>query len=309
MAIHRKPVRGERRETEGPPPKIDPKTSTVRLVSEDVRGPDNVPVHLNNFDADRIAPALSRMSIDERPQSAFGNDDRTARLHHRADEHKIPRSSLDKPLPNRPDEDDNTSSDTRANLSHRSKARDRSGGGANAIAKKSAARELGVENVVDLEDSVDTIYHRRQAPAVVQETIKQPVHEVQHRLYERDIHEHEIHHRILPVKEVEVLPARHFVEDAQGRRHEVPAHRVPGRASEHMDRLLQQSLKLDLPDDRRGAEGRKTFTARAFPGREGDYSESVNSEGTVSSEQWWVHPPVAEQASGKHKDAYEVHFD
>ncbi|KAK5663853.1 hypothetical protein OQA88_56 [Cercophora sp. LCS_1] len=52
-----------------------------------------------------------------------------------------------------------------------------------------------------------------QAPAVTHETIKPAIHEVQQEVVNREIHTYEHIHRIQPVKDVQVLPVRHYVAD------------------------------------------------------------------------------------------------
>ncbi|KAK3313238.1 hypothetical protein B0H66DRAFT_632321 [Apodospora peruviana] len=52
------------------------------------------------------------------------------------------------------------------------------------------------------------------APAVTHEVVRPHVHEVVEEQVSREIHTHDVYHRIQPVKEVEVQAPRHFVPDA-----------------------------------------------------------------------------------------------
>lgn len=66
--------------------------------------------------------------------------------------------------------------------------------------------------------------------AATQETIHPHVHHVREEVVTREIHTHDVFHRIQPVIDVRVLPARHFVPSATtGELVEIPAESVPGR--------------------------------------------------------------------------------
>ena len=66
-------------------------------------------------------------------------------------------------------------------------------------------------------------------PAVVHETVHQDIHHVREERITRDIHEHDVYHRILPIVDVEVLPPRHFLPVEGGGLVEISASEVPGR--------------------------------------------------------------------------------
>lgn len=77
-------------------------------------------------------------------------------------------------------------------------------------------------------NSADTVVEEVWHPAVVHETIKPHVHHITHKVVHREIHDHDVMHRIQPVVDVEMLPARHFVQDGEQLR-EVEARDIPGR--------------------------------------------------------------------------------
>ncbi|KAI0122802.1 hypothetical protein F4814DRAFT_438719 [Daldinia grandis] len=85
----------------------------------------------------------------------------------------------------------------------------------------------GEKTVIDLRDTVDTDETVTYAPAVVHETIRPQVHEILEEQIYRDIHNHDVYHRIQPVYEVEVLPARHFVPGPNGGLVEVTEDSLP----------------------------------------------------------------------------------
>jgi len=80
---------------------------------------------------------------------------------------------------------------------------------------------------VDLENVVDTFQHTHLAPAVTKETIQPVVHNIRQEKITRDIHNVDIIHRELPIKQVEVLPARHFVRTPTGSLSEVSLTDLP----------------------------------------------------------------------------------
>ncbi|KAK9420444.1 hypothetical protein SUNI508_06440 [Seiridium unicorne] len=84
---------------------------------------------------------------------------------------------------------------------------------------------------IDLTNTVDTdqTTTHRPAPraAVVHETVRPHVHEIIEERIHRDIHTHDHYHYIQPVYELELLPARHFVPDPEGRLVEVSESDLP----------------------------------------------------------------------------------
>ncbi|KAI1850955.1 hypothetical protein JX266_003620 [Neoarthrinium moseri] len=72
------------------------------------------------------------------------------------------------------------------------------------------------KDMLGLADTTTTDKATSQNPVVTHETVQPHVHEViQDQVY-RDIHEHEVYHRIQPVYALEVAPPRHFVPDPNG---------------------------------------------------------------------------------------------
>ncbi|KAI1329072.1 hypothetical protein F5Y16DRAFT_418921 [Xylariaceae sp. FL0255] len=67
--------------------------------------------------------------------------------------------------------------------------------------------------VLNLGQSVDTDRKTHVAPAAIHETVKPTMHEIVKERITRDIHTHDVFRRELPVYDVEVLPARHFILD------------------------------------------------------------------------------------------------
>lgn len=61
------------------------------------------------------------------------------------------------------------------------------------------------------------------------EYVTPTVHHIREEKITREIHNYDIFHRIQPVIDVEILPTKHFIQNADGTLKEVPASAVPGR--------------------------------------------------------------------------------
>ena len=126
--------------------------------------------------------------------------------------------------------------------------------------------------------------------AVVHETVHKDVHHIREELIRKEIHTHDIYHRILPVIDVEVLPARHFLPVEGGGLVEISADEVPGRKNNW---VLAETVS-QIPSGQPAPHGARNFTAREFPGTEGDDVKTTAPDGHKRTEQTWVHPPELE---------------
>lgn len=106
----------------------------------------------------------------------------------------------------------------------------------------------------------------------------------------REIHSHDVYHRILPVIDVEVLPPRHFLPVEGGGLVEVSADEVPSRGRNWVIAETASRIPTDEPAPPRT----NRFTAREFLGTEGDFKRYTTREGLERTEQTWVHPPEME---------------
>ncbi|KAK3717480.1 hypothetical protein LTR37_005870 [Vermiconidia calcicola] len=167
---------------------------------------------------------------------------------------------------------------------------------------RSAAANAGI----DLSNTEDTTVYERIAPAVVHETVRHDVHEIREERFTREIHEDHIYHRILPIEDIQVLPPRHFAY-VNGALEEIHPRDKRGRAGKHAQRVLQKAFtNISLRDDHTYAP--RQFSARKFEGGDGDYKESVTSDGVVQSEQTWIHPPRLETGGMISEDTPAMHF-
>ncbi|CAF9939880.1 MAG: hypothetical protein ALECFALPRED_008366 [Alectoria fallacina] len=142
-------------------------------------------------------------------------------------------------------------------------------------------------------NTYDTQVVERVAPAVVHEEVHRAVHHVREEVITREIHTHDVYHRILPVVDVEVLPPRHFLPVEGGGLVEISAQEVPGRGSNWV--IAETASKI--PSDQAAPSAMTQFTARNFPGREGDAVKYMSPEGYEKTSQTWVHPPELEEGA------------
>jgi hypothetical protein len=129
--------------------------------------------------------------------------------------------------------------------------------------------------------------------AVVHENVTKDVHHIREEVITREIHTHDVYHRILPIVDVEVLPPRHFLPVEGGGLVEVSAAEVPGRG--HNWVIAETASKI--PSDQAAPQGRRRFTARTFPGQEGDTVKYITPDGYEKTEETWVHPPELEEGA------------
>lgn len=152
---------------------------------------------------------------------------------------------------------------------------------------------IDLTGIVDLRNTVDETYDERYAPAVTHETIVQDVHEIREEVITREIHHHEVFHRILPVIDIEVLPARHFIP-IEGGLVEVAEEEVPGGAGRAAAKAMQEAASKMLPQTSATSGQARSFSARTFEASEGDSKAYVTPEGVNRTDTTWVHPPTIE---------------
>lgn len=134
------------------------------------------------------------------------------------------------------------------------------------------------------------------------ETILPSVHHIRHEEITREHHTYDIHHRILPIVDVQVLPAKHFIPNPTGAGYiEVPAEQLPGRTIDRYTNrnwVIAETVSkpstgtIDANGQRQPVKhAPRRFTARTFAEGEGDYKEWVDEDGIPRTETTWVHSP------------------
>lgn len=165
-----------------------------------------------------------------------------------------------------------------------------------------------VAEVVNLNNTAETIVEERIAPATVIETINKNIHHIRHELITREVHNHDVFHRILPIIDVEVLPARHFVPSHDGTLVEVAESALPGRTVDSVHNWIVAETVSEIPSNAELHNQPRRFTARKFEGTEGDYREWTTDDGVKHSETTWVHPPVIEDGAMLAGQTVPIHF-
>ncbi|CAK4030454.1 Hypothetical predicted protein [Lecanosticta acicola] len=162
---------------------------------------------------------------------------------------------------------------------------------------------------VDLSNTKQTHVNVNWSPAVTHEVRQVDTHEIVQEAITREIHNHHIYHRVLPVIDVEILPARHFVPTADGGYREISEAEIPhGSNPDRLQQIIQEAVNNSMPKYD-GPSGRRAFTARKFEGTEGDYREHTTPDGAKHTEQWWVHPPTLETGGQESGQTAPFYFD
>lgn len=174
---------------------------------------------------------------------------------------------------------------------------------------RDSTEPVDLNGIVDLKKTEDTTLHETWAPAVTHETIVENVHTIRQEVITREIHNHHYIHRVLPIVDIEVLPARHFLPttdaNSQPAYIEISPDEIPGRTDPNNAQwLIAETVSQHLPKNPLP----RNFTARKFEGTEHDYREWTDDKGVKRSEQWWVHPPQLEEGGKRDGQTYEFHL-
>lgn len=216
------------------------------------------------------------------------------------------RLSLDKSLPPTPDvtipRDQASSADGRALNDTSSDNKDFL-----ARAQQNSAGPFDLSGVAVKKEEDTVSLHEYHAPAVTHELIKEERHEVFQKVITRETHDYHIYHRILPIIDIEVLPARHFVPIQEGYV-EIAEEELPGRTREKVNWAIAEMVSKRTPAESREAAIARTFSARKFHGSEGDEKEYIGPEGHPVKEKWWVYPPTVADDSYRAGQSYPFHF-
>jgi hypothetical protein len=215
------------------------------------------------------------------------------------------RSSLDKPLPltpparmslDRPLSANNRAFSDSLNVDEDFLAR----------AKQGSAGPFNLDGVAVKREPDTVSVHEYHAPAVTHEIISKERHETRQQVITREVHDYHIYHRILPIIDIEVLPARHFVPVQSGYV-EIDEEELPGRTRDKVNWAIAEMVSKKMPVTREAAIARH-FTARKFEGLEGEDKQYIGPEGHPVDEKWWVYPPTLCEDSYRAGQTYPFHF-
>jgi len=163
-----------------------------------------------------------------------------------------------------------------------------------------------LEGVVDLSNTVDTTVHETWAPAVTHEVVHKHFHNIREEVITRQVHTHDVYHRIQPIIDIQVLPSRHFLlHPTTGEKIEVAEDQVPGRTGQNTDWVIAETVTKMNPVEGALKEPSR-FSARTFGPGEGDTRQWIEDDGTRKSERTWVHHP--ELATGAQLSGQSVPF-
>lgn len=243
---------------------------SARQTTTSTRQPDSA-----DNDPNGVASRIQRLSISSRPST----------------EHTIPR----KPVPN---EDEPRSSIDAEEPTPEPQARHTSLPAASQSLKDKLKGKLNLEN------KTETIIHETVAPAVTHESVEVRKHEIRHEVIDREIHTHEVHHRVLPVIDVQVLPAKHYVPGPDGRLVQILESQIPGRTAANQSWVIAETVSKTKPDV---TQPRK-FTARTFGEADADVPEYVDANGIRQSKTTWIHPPEIETGGEKTGQTVPFYF-
>lgn len=176
-----------------------------------------------------------------------------------------------------------------------------------ARAQQNAAGPFDLSGVAVKKEEDTVSLHEYHAPAVTHEVIKEERQEVFQKVITRETHDYHIYHRILPIIDIEVLPARHFVPIQEGYV-EIAEEELPGRTRDKVNWAIAEMVSKRTPAESREATIARTFSARKFAGTEGDEKEYIGPEGHPVKEKWWVHPPTVADDSYRVGQSYPFHF-
>jgi hypothetical protein len=144
---------------------------------------------------------------------------------------------------------------------------------------------------------------------VTHETVKPIQHEIKQEVVYRDIHNHDVYHRIQPVIETEILPPRHFIQDPADptKLTEVSEDQLPPRSRETQQRWFIGEKEIATP----------TSADHAFPPEQArltrpkvvDETTHVTSEGYVRKDTIIVHPSTLEDMRGYKGPVLDMSFE
>lgn len=168
------------------------------------------------------------------------------------------------------------------------------------LQESEAQRQLRLDGVVDLRNTVDTDADVHWAPAVKHRILKPHQHEIiQQKIY-REIHNYDVYHRIQPVIHTEVLPPRHWIPNPDGEGLiEISAEELPARTGKNRWWSIVQHNPAPITYER---------TWRTEP----EYIEgktSITAEGFERKETTILHPPTLADLSGYVGPVQPIHFD
>ncbi|KAE9371922.1 hypothetical protein N431DRAFT_342302 [Stipitochalara longipes BDJ] len=140
-----------------------------------------------------------------------------------------------------------------------------------------AKKPPSLDGVVDLSNTVDTDVTTKTLPAVTHENVLPTRHEIREERITREIHTHDVFHRILPVIETEILPPKHYVPSSDGKGLiEIPEHMVPGRTANG-----SPSRNWEITASQQSRTRSKSLTSSNYQYKHPSIDEDESADGPV----------------------------
>lgn len=183
-------------------------------------------------------------------------------------------------------------------------------------------------NVLDTVDTDKTTHHApgrcpsihvktppaNHKAAVTHEVLKPTTHHITHEQVTREIHHHDVHHSILPVTDLEILPTKHYVVDPHqpGTLKEIPESAAPATNNWAITPTTNPGLASSPKNSDDGSAAAATTRPRAGEGSPVLINKRciVTDEGVPRTGYFWRHPPMPVTAAHNNRgDTAPVRLD
>ena len=136
------------------------------------------------------------------------------------------------------------------------------------------------------------------------DTVHPEIQHVKHENTQRDLHTHEVHHRTLPVKDVLVLPTKHYAPlGPNGALVEIDESEVADVTADHRNWHLKTA---EQPTDERSTvhPDHERHISKNLQNGEGQHKSYVTQEGVPRTETTWIHPPTVDTSPPNERRQY-----
>ncbi|KAI9732303.1 MAG: hypothetical protein M1834_001510 [Cirrosporium novae-zelandiae] len=147
-------------------------------------------------------------------------------------------------------------------------------------ARFSERTKPALRHVIDLNDIIDT---EMDPPAVIRVTIQKEIHHTQERRTSHETNTQDIYRRVLPVVDLRVLPAKHFISGVNGELVEIDEKDVPTLNSK---KWPITEAPATVPEKRSGRS-----SAGQFAETDRDPKRYAPPSGHERADQAWAYPP------------------
>lgn len=165
---------------------------------------------------------------------------------------------------------------------------------------KGAREPPSLEGIIDRNFTEDVDTETRWAPAITHEVVKPTEHHIREERIYRETHNYDVHHRIQPVYETVVLPARHFIFDESDKLVEVSADSFPESTGANQRWFIGEKDAKTV--------SRKPLSRPREPQIMNDITY-MTPKGYERRETTILHPPTLADMSNYNGPVHYMHFD